>query len=297
MSTAAILVIAVVALAMLAVAFLVTTARKTDRNAAVGLLARETVKRDRSHARAAGVPGTDVAVGDTAFVPAPLTAREVERAAAGSVAVIERPPAVPRPAMDAEQLGVARRQFLNRGIISMFILGLGSFPGLGVIAFLWPKLSGGFGSKVNVGKKDDIFAAIEAKKEPFYNAEARSYIIEYPKEALSKARQVYTGGVLTGMESGVAAIYQKCVHLGCKVPWCGSSQWFEGPCHGSQYNRIGEKKGGPAPRGLDHFAVSVSEDGSVIVDSGARTDGPPIGTNTTGQEAEGPHCTSGVEEH
>ena len=297
MSTPAILVIAVVVLAVLAVGFLVTTARKTDRNAAVGLLARETVKRDRNRERTAAAPGTDVAATDESFLPAPRTAREVERAAGGGVVVAERPPAIPRPAMDADQLGVARRQFLNRGIIAMFILGLGSFPGLGVIAFLWPKLSGGFGSKVNVGKKADIFAAIEAKKEPFYNAEARSYIVEYPKEALSKARQVYTGGVLAGMETGVAAIYQKCVHLGCKVPWCGSSQWFECPCHGSQYNRIGEKKGGPAPRGLDHFAVSVSEDGSIIVDSGSLTGGPPIGTNTTGQEAEGPHCVSGAEEH
>jgi cytochrome b6-f complex iron-sulfur subunit len=294
MSTPVILVIAVVALAVLAVGFLVTTARKTDRNAAVGLLARETVKKDRSRSVAAE---RSVAASSDSFLPAPITGREVERAANGTVAVVERAPAIPRPAMDAEQLGVARRQFLNRGIISMFILGLGSFPGLGVIAFLWPKLSGGFGAKVNVGKKSDILAAIDAKKEPFYNAEARSYIVPYPEAALGKARSTYSGGVLTGMEAGVAAVYQKCVHLGCKVPWCGSSQWFECPCHGSQYNRIGEKKGGPAPRGLDHFAVSVSDDGSIIVDSGARADGPAIGTNTTGQEAEGPHCVSGDAEH
>ena len=36
------------------------------------------------------------------------------------------------------------------------------------------------------------------------------------------------------MEAGVVALYQKCVHLGCRVPWCTSSQWFECPCHGSQ---------------------------------------------------------------
>jgi cytochrome b6-f complex iron-sulfur subunit len=291
MSTAAILVLAVAVIGVLAIGFLVTTAKKTDRNAATGLLARETVKRDRAARKS-----TTSTTADTSFLPAPVTAREVERAANGSVAVIDRAPAVPRPAMDAEQLGVARRQFLNRGIGAMFGLGLGGF-GLSVIAFLWPKVSGGFGSKVNVGKFETIMTEIDAKKEPFYNAEARSYLVPYPAAALGKARQTYTGGVLTGMESGVAAIYQKCVHLGCKVPWCGSSQWFECPCHGSQYNRVGEYKGGPAPRGLDHFAVSVGADGSVIVDSGARTDGPPIGVNTTGQEAEGPHCASGSEEH
>ena len=57
---------------------------------------------------------------------------------------------------------------------------------------------------------------------------------------------------------GVVALYQKCVHLGCRVPQCDTSQWFECPCHGSQYNQVGEKKGGPAPRGLDRFAIEVA---------------------------------------
>jgi cytochrome b6-f complex iron-sulfur subunit len=92
------------------------------------------------------------------------------------------------------------------------------------------------------------------------------------------------------MAEGYVALYQKCVHLGCRVPWCLSSQWFECPCHGSQYNRVGEKKGGPAPRGLDRFALSVNDDGTMSINTGVLYVGPPIGTNTTGQEAEGPHC-------
>jgi cytochrome b6-f complex iron-sulfur subunit len=80
------------------------------------------------------------------------------------------------------------------------------------------------------------------------------------------------------------------------VPECETSQWFECPCHGSQYNRVGEKKGGPAPRGLDRFAMSVTG-GVFSVDTGLIIPGPPIGTNTTGQEAEGPHCISGGEAH
>ena len=89
----------------------------------------------------------------------------------------------------------------------------------------------------------------------------------------------------------VVALYQKCVHLGCRVPWCVTSQWFECPCHGSKYNRVGEKKAGPAPRGLDSFPVDASG-GTVVVDTGLVIQGPPIGTNTTGQEAEGPACIS-----
>ncbi len=198
--------------------------------------------------------------------------------------------------MDPEQLGVARRQFLNRGITAMFVLGLSSF-GVSLIAFLWPGKQKGFGAKVIVGKRDDILAAIDSKKEPVYNSEARSYLVPYPVSAVAKAKKVYDGGVLTGMEGGLVAIYQKCVHLGCKVPWCGSSQWFECPCHGSQYNRVGEKKGGPAPRGLDRFAVSIAADGTVVVDSGALSKGPAIGVNTTGQEAEGSHCVGGAVHH
>ena len=98
------------------------------------------------------------------------------------------------------------------------------------------------------------------------------------------------------MEAGIVALYQKCPHLGCRVPECSSSQWFECPCHGSQYNRVGEKKGGPAPRGMDRFGVSVSN-GSVVVDTGAVFGGPPIGVNTTGQEAEGPHCVGAAGGH
>jgi cytochrome b6-f complex iron-sulfur subunit len=93
------------------------------------------------------------------------------------------------------------------------------------------------------------------------------------------------------MRAGFVALYQKCVHLGCRVPQCVTSQWFECPCHGSQYNQVGEKKGGPAPRGLDRFATEVSGN-SLTVDTGTIIQGPPIGTNTTGQEAEGPNCLS-----
>ncbi len=78
-------------------------------------------------------------------------------------------------------------------------------------------------------------------------------------------------------------------HLGSRVPHCVSSLWFECTCHGSQYNQVGEKRGGPAPRGMDRFAVTVN-DGVLTVNTGAIIQGPPIGVNTTGQEAEGPNC-------
>jgi len=43
---------------------------------------------------------------------------------------------------------------------------------------------------------------------------------------------------------------------------------------------------------MDRFAMEVS-DNVLTVDTGNVIQGPPIGTNTTGQEAEGPHCVGG----
>jgi cytochrome b6-f complex iron-sulfur subunit len=43
---------------------------------------------------------------------------------------------------------------------------------------------------------------------------------------------------------------------------------------------------------MDRFATEVSG-GSLIVNTGTVIQGPPVGTNTTGQEAEGPHCVGG----
>jgi cytochrome b6-f complex iron-sulfur subunit len=274
---------AAIVLVILGAIFVFATTRARDRAAAVGALSRETRKRDKTR----GATGED-AVDERA------TGKEVERAAAlervgGGVLVATKvaPPAVREP-LDPEAYAVTRRQFFTRSITGMFALGLAGF-GLTNIAFLWPPPSTGFGGKIKAGKLDDVLAQIAATKEPVYVPEGRFYINPYPTDDIDKAKKVYTGAVLAGMEKGVVALYQKCVHLGCRVPWCKSSQWFECPCHGSQYNRVGEKKGGPAPRGLDRFGVAV-DGGVVVVDTGNRSLGPPIGTNTTGQEAEGPHC-------
>jgi cytochrome b6-f complex iron-sulfur subunit len=281
--------IVVAGVVLLAVLLLFTTARRRDEDRAVGRLSRETRARDRSERAAAG------ALGDLEPPPA-MTGREVERAAAADrlerkvvLPATTEPPRPPAVAVDMETFEVTRRQFLNRGVVTLFTLGLASFGG-SMLAFLWPTLSGGFGSKIRAGTLDDILGQIEDKKEPFYVAEGRFYINPYPKDAVNKAKGISAyGAVIDGYEAGVVALYQKCVHLGCRVPWCATSQWFECPCHGSQYNRVGEKKGGPAPRGLDRFVVSV--DGGVVnVDTKTIIVGPPIGTNTTGQEAEGPHC-------
>jgi cytochrome b6-f complex iron-sulfur subunit len=285
METTTALLIAIPVLVVLAGVVLFASARRRDTGEVIGALARETRKRDR------GALAPTEAEGDT------TTGREVEAAAAlelrqasRGVATIEAKPPVAWVPPDPEVLGVTRRQFFNRGIVTFFGLGLSGF-GAAVLAFLWPKLGGGFGSVINIGNTTAVDAKIADGNGFAYYPEGRMWVTKYPSTALPAARNVYTQE-LPGMEAGYTALYQKCVHLGCRVPSCETSQWFECQCHGSQYNRNGEKKGGPAPRGLDRFPIQVSGS-SLSVDTGTIIIGPPIGTNTTGQEAEGPHCVSG----
>ncbi len=278
---AAIGIVVAVVVVLGAVVFL-TAARRTDVRGA-GALSRETRKRDRD---------ADI------DLPAAPRGREVERAAASrSTAVVKADPLsiVPWVAPDPEAVGVSRRMFFNRAYVGLMGLGLGGFAAASFVGFLWPVgKGGGFGGKVGAGRVDDILLNIRLNQGFFYLPEARTWITAFPAEALPKAKTVYSPLLIPGMEAGLVALYQKCPHLGCRVPNCASSQWFECPCHGSQYNRVGEKKGGPAPRGMDHFIVNVSG-GNVSIDTlgGVPVPGAAIGVNTTGQEAEGPHCITG----
>ncbi|HCB33997.1 MAG TPA: hypothetical protein DEP69_02130, partial [Acidimicrobiaceae bacterium] len=200
---------------------------------------------------------------------------------------------VPWAPPDPHTVGVTRRQFLNRSTVTLMTMGLSVF-GAANIAFLWPRPQRGFGARVKIGSLAAVEDAVSSTTPAVnfsYFSEAQCYLQPYPLDAASQsaAEGVYGGAILDGIKQGYVALWQKCPHLGCKVPVCGSSQWFECPCHGSQYNRVGEKKAGPAPRGMDRFPVAV-ENGNVFVDTGKVSQGPAIGTDTTGQGLEGPHC-------
>jgi cytochrome b6-f complex iron-sulfur subunit len=282
----------VVVLGLAVVALLVTGRRR----ATTGRLSRETQKRD-TQAGGSTVPAQAVPEGEEsvealsgdARARADDARRAIESGASvGTVATATATAPVRYEPVDEEELGVSRRQFFNRAILAASGLGLGAF-GVASIAFLWPSAAGGAGTKITVGSEADAKAAFD-NKIPFYNAGAKTYIVAYPKQDLPKAKKIPAyAPIFAGMQQGYVALYQKCVHLGCRVPWCQSSQWFECPCHGSKYNRVGEKQGGPAPRGLDRFVLEVSG-GNIVVDTANIIIGPPIGTNTTGQSPEGAPC-------
>jgi len=287
-----VLIIAIPVLLILAAVMIFATGRRraADSDGRVtGTLSGETRSRDQSVADDAA--SAEAEASEDARERADETRKAIGSGGAapatrGTTAVMERPP------VDEEELGISRRQFFNRGILITMAISLGAF-GAAAISFLYARSAGGFGGTVDAGiSLDGVLAYNEANKEPYYVPEARTYLLPYPKEAVPSAQKVPQYQLLIpSMEEGIVALYQKCVHLGCKVPWCATSQWFECPCHGSKYNRIGEKRGGPAPRGLDHFVVTVSGD-KLSINTATVIIGAPIGTDTTGQGAEGPPCVA-----
>ena len=246
--------------ALLAGVLVLAAARRRDTGEVIGALARETRKRDRG------------AVTPSSPEVQPVSGREVEAAAAlelrqasRGVATLDAKPPVAWVPPDPEALGVTRRQFFNRALGATFFTFLGVL-GLDVLSFLWPKLSGGFGSDVNVGPVQDLLdQAVNADGSvtPVFIPEARAYVVPAPA-ALST--QFEGLGVAVG---GVMALWQRCVHLGCRVPWCSPSQGFECPCHGSKYNGVGEYFAGPAPRNLDRFVVELNDSNELIIKTGS----------------------------
>lgn len=167
--------------------------------------------------------------------------------------------------LSPEEAGVNRRQFFTRALGVTFGAFLG-LNGIAYLAFLWPRLSGGFGSDIDVGDLTELRAEVfssDGSIIPKFVPEARAYIVPFAETDVSRSQ--FEG--LPVVVGGLTALFQRCVHLGCRVPWCETSQGFECPCHGSKYNFAGEYEAGPAPRNLDRFALEEQE-GRLIVKTG-----------------------------
>jgi cytochrome b6-f complex iron-sulfur subunit len=164
-----------------------------------------------------------------------------------------------------EEAGISRRMFFNRALGYIFLGGFGGTLALSILSFMWPKVTGGFGADVRAGKAEDLLAQtanVDGSVTPVFIPEARAYIVPAP----SKISAQFEGKGVT--VDGIFALYQRCVHLGCRVPWCQTSQGFECPCHGSKYNEVGEYFAGPAPRNLDRFVIDVDPTGELIIKTG-----------------------------
>ena len=271
------------AIGAFAIAFRRSQADRPDPTAGVS---SETRRADKSLAGVrvepleVAAPEVDVEVPDEAPTATDDEA-EAELVGAG-VAVVEEQRVVE---LSPEESGVSRRQFFNRALLTTFGAFLG-LQGLNYLAFFWPKLSGGFGSDVDAGAVDEIRAqtvAPDGSVVPVFVPEARAYIVPAPDQlsAQFEGKSVEAGGLM--------AIFQRCVHLGCRVPWCATSIGFECPCHGSKYNFVGEYFAGPAPRNLDRFVVEVRNGDRFIVRTGSIIETPRVATQSVAYP-QGPSC-------
>jgi cytochrome b6-f complex iron-sulfur subunit len=90
----------------------------------------------------------------------------------------------------------------------------------------------------------------------------------------------YAPGTVTTLKTGKVFIVREgdsfkaisviCQHLGCAVHWTKEKNMFECPCHGSKYYKNGVNFAGPAPRPLNHFKVSLSDAGKLVVNTEQR---------------------------
>jgi cytochrome b6-f complex iron-sulfur subunit len=202
-------------------------------------------------------------------------------------------PFTERVEVSADEFGMTRRQFFNRALLAVFGLFLLQFV-IASVAFIWPKLKGGFGTPINAGSLQDIkeAASVAGSVVPQFIPAAQSWVTLFPLSDLPDSSfedtpEVVAGGQEDGV--GVMALWQKCVHLGCRVPTCIPSQGFECPCHGSKYNIHGEYEAGPAPRNLDRFVVEVNDAGDLIINTGTVIE-TPRAKNKTANYPQGPFC-------
>lgn len=64
----------------------------------------------------------------------------------------------------------------------------------------------------------------------------------------------------------LCAISTTCTHLGCII--APSETGFACPCHGSRFDQDGNVTGGPAPKPLPWYALSLAPNGELEVDKG-----------------------------
>ena len=139
---------------------------------------------------------------------------------------------------------LSRRQFIGIAWLGAGVVILGE-AFVALFNYLKPVSAVGFGGMVYAGKVD-----------------------EFPVNSVNHimAGRFY----LVRLEDGFLALWQRCTHLGCSVPWSEAENHFHCPCHGSLFNIVGEVTGGPAPRPLDTFPVII-KNGEVWVDTSQPT--------------------------
>jgi cytochrome b6-f complex iron-sulfur subunit len=145
-----------------------------------------------------------------------------------------------------ESRTVTRRTFTRNAALGAVGVVLAELT-VGTVYMLWPNKTGAFGGDRTVPASS---VPPVDWTQPFVDVPGKYFLVRN--------------------EDGLLALYWKCVHLGCTVPWRAGENQFHCPCHGSLYDRNGVRTAGPAPRPLDLMRVTVNGDGTVTVSTGDR---------------------------
>ena len=142
--------------------------------------------------------------------------------------------------------GLRRRELLRVGFLSAIVLAAGELIGAALPSFARVLKIEGLGGKVPAGNKADMLASFARTNDaPSLNLQGRFFLVHAP--------------------GAIAAVYRKCVHLGCAVPFNVSEDQFHCVCHQSIYDKhTALKKSGPAPRGLDLFHIEEVNGGLIV---------------------------------
>ena len=162
-------------------------------------------------------------------------------------------PAAPKPAATAApaKAGVPRRSFLSWVTLAWVAFTASMLASLTATArFMFPNVlfeppptfKAGFPNEIQVGQVDERF------------------------KQRSAVWLVRTAFDEWGKAAGIYALSTVCTHLGCTPNWLEAEQKFKCPCHGSGYYKTGVNFEGPTPRPLERYAISLADDGQILVD-------------------------------
>jgi cytochrome b6-f complex iron-sulfur subunit len=208
---------------------------------------------------------------ETQTPPAERSATDAWREALASRRTeLAEPESVPTTQAAPLERDVSRRNFIRLSFWS----GLGVTVGGSLALFLdyfYPRNVKGFGGPVPAGNAADYPRGAP----PLANSAGQFWIANLdPTDTADNG---------TGGAQGLLALWRKCPHLGCTVPWrptanvevSSETGWYQCPCHGSTYTRAGIRVFGPAPRSMDTMAIEIDADGNITVQTGDITSGGP----------------------
>ena len=159
-------------------------------------------------------------------------------------------------APDAEAIGVSRRMFFNRATVILMGLGLADFAAAGFVALPVADRQGRLRRQGQRRQARRHHRQHPVQRRLLLHADGSHVDHRSTRSTRSRRPRAWptTSRCSPGMRS---RHHRRCTRsartsaAACRN--ASAAQWFECPCHGSQYNRVGEKKGGPAPRGMDRF--------------------------------------------